>query len=274
VTDALKRPADCTFTVTVAVPPSLVATRFVAFGDSITAGEDGQNLTASTVSRPHPEVLLMDSQTYPGVLQRLLDARYTKQSPSVVNAGKGGEEVVAPDTLPRFARTLAGGPYDVVLIMEGANDLAHEDDTLEPAVISGLSQMIAMARQSNLLVYLATIPPENPAACCPIDRGRPSALVPGLNDRIRKLADDQHVPLVDVYQALNTDISTYIGPDGLHPTIQGYAKIADTFLQTIQQTLEAAPNSASSSRLSPRSGSTSGVRAPQSPSTVRRFRDD
>jgi lysophospholipase L1-like esterase len=272
VTDASKLSANCPLTVTVAIPvvPTLTATRFVAFGDSMTAGEDGQDVTSSTAGKPHPEVLFPDFQTYPGVLQSLLDARYTKQtSPRVINAGKGGEEVAAPGTLGRFADVLAGGTYDVVLIMEGANDLMHEDATLEPAVISGLRQMIVSAKQKNLQVYLATIPPENPAGCCPIDRGRPSALVPDLNAQIRNLSDEQHVPLVDVYNDLSSDVNTYIGPDGLHPTARGYAKIADTFFQKIQLTLEASSNAARPGRVSPRAGSSGRVRALQPASTVR-----
>jgi hypothetical protein len=63
-------------------------------------------------------------------------------------------------------------------------------------------------------------------------------LVPDVNTQIRALATAQNVTLVDVYQALNTDVGTLIGPDGVHPTVAGYAKIADTFFAAIKQTLE------------------------------------
>ena len=40
-TDARQRTASCSLTVTVTEPPLISLTRFAAFGDSITAGEDG-----------------------------------------------------------------------------------------------------------------------------------------------------------------------------------------------------------------------------------------
>jgi lysophospholipase L1-like esterase len=245
VTDAQQRPASCQFTVTVDVSatPLLAVTRFVAFGDSITAGEDGQFLTAQSVQRSHPLVLFPDFQAYPGALKQMLAGHYTTQSQSIVvfNAGQSGEEVTGAGTQTRFSQTIAGGAYDVVLIMEGANDLSHEDAAIEPDVITGLGRMIVDAKQRHVRPYLATIPPENPDGCCPVDRGKPSSLVPGFNDRVRALASDQGVPLVDVYAALNGDVNTYIGPDGLHPTVQGYAKIAATFFDRIEQTLEEQP---------------------------------
>src|SRR4249920_1169466 len=45
-TDALQRTDSCSFVVTVLSPPKLSTTSFMSFGDSITAGEDGQNSVA------------------------------------------------------------------------------------------------------------------------------------------------------------------------------------------------------------------------------------
>jgi lysophospholipase L1-like esterase len=127
-----------------------------------------------------------------------------------------------------------------VLIMEGANDLRAvvdlHDPTIEQAAIAGLRSLILDARRRSIRPYLATIPPER-NGCCP-DRGYPWPLVPGFNDSVRGLAREQGIPLVDVYTALNADVGTYIGFDGVHPTAQGYAKIADTFFDVIKQTLE------------------------------------
>ena len=43
--------------------------------------------------------------------------------------------------------------------------------------------------------------------------------------------------LVDVYQGFGGNLAL-IGPDGLHPSADGYAKIADLFFTAIKQTLE------------------------------------
>ncbi|MGE3512815.1 MAG: HYR domain-containing protein, partial [Vicinamibacterales bacterium] len=55
-TDARQRVASCSFSVTVEQPPRLSVTRFVAFGDSMTWGEDGSAFTVApfdlSVDRP------------------------------------------------------------------------------------------------------------------------------------------------------------------------------------------------------------------------------
>jgi lysophospholipase L1-like esterase len=63
------------------------------------------------------------------------------------------------------------------------------------------------------------------------------------------------VTLVDIYQGFNGDLSL-LGPDGLHPAAEGYAKIADLFFAAIKQTLE--------------TSSASGVRTLRSPTSATR----
>src|ERR1700712_2756929 len=91
-TDALRRSTQpCTFGITVlppAPPPTLIVTSLLAFGDSITWGEDGRNSTTETPSRCLPRVRLPSDQTYPGVLLRELAARYTTQTIRVDNGGQ------------------------------------------------------------------------------------------------------------------------------------------------------------------------------------------
>jgi lysophospholipase L1-like esterase len=129
---------------------------------------------------------------------------------------------------------LSTGQYDAVLLMEGSNDLGTRDAAIYPAVIAALQDMLHDAKGRGIRPYLATIPPMNPAGF----RAVAWSQVPGFNDLIRGLAASEGVTLVDVYQALNADINTYIGFDGLHPNASGYAKIADLFATAIRQTLE------------------------------------
>ncbi len=166
VTDAKARGDVCSFSVTVTIPAKLSVSRFVAFGDSITWGEDGRNSASESASggqRFHPEVQFDTPDTYPGALQTELDARYTAQVPSVVNVGSVGEKVLDPATFPRFIRDTSG-PYDVVLLMEGADDLAPT--TSAASIAAGLGRMIDNARSRGLRVFLATIPPENASSPC------------------------------------------------------------------------------------------------------------
>jgi lysophospholipase L1-like esterase len=241
ITDAQHRTSNCTFPVTVVVPrpPVLSVTTFVAFGDSITSGEDGMFTSVQSQSQPgrvRPTFLV--ENPYPEVLAQQLRSRYRTQSPTVANAGQPGESVTGADTLSRFARVVPAGRYAVVLIMEGSNDVnsAVGNPTIPAKAIDGLRQMVITAGRSGIRPYLATIPPIRDGS-----RGGGQALVPGFNESVRALARQQGVPLVDVYVALNADVNTYIGFDGLHPTPQGYVKIADTFFSVIRQTLETPP---------------------------------
>jgi lysophospholipase L1-like esterase len=168
------------------------------------------------------------------VLQQELRVRYTLQAPSVDNAGKPGEAAMDSTTVNRFSTVLSG--HDVVLLMEGSNDVTDRDSRLLSTSIANLRQMLRTAKGRGLRPYLATIPPQNPNGF----RGAFGAgLVPAFDDQVRSLAASENVPLVDVYQTLNADIGKFIGPDGLHPSIAGYAKIADLFFASITQTLEA-----------------------------------
>jgi lysophospholipase L1-like esterase len=240
-TDKVARTDVCRFSVTVTAPPRLSVTRFLAFGDSLTWGEDGRHSVmtlGSAGSTPvRPRVQFPVSDTYPGALQAKLAALYTAQAPQVTNGGKPGETVTSSATFPRFVSFTSSGAYDVVLLMEGANDLGSHSNS---EIIAGLARMVDDAKSRGMKVFLATLPPQNQA-------------VTSFNDSVNGLAASKGVPLVDVYQAFGNNVSL-IGNDGLHPTAAGYQVIANTFFVSIRQTLElpAAMSSAASRPTRPR----------------------
>jgi lysophospholipase L1-like esterase len=216
----------------------LTATTFVAFGDSITEGESGLQPAVDTgrmiaPSRFHATVLLPVGQRYPTILQQDLVARYRTQMPSVANEGQGGEAAADPATLSRLITLLSSGRFSVVLIMEGSNDLTSRDSLAIPRAIAGLRQMLREAKGRAVRPYLATIPPMNPQGL----RGGSWDLVPAFNDNVRALAVSEGVTLVDVFQGFNNNLAL-LGVDGLHPTVDGYTKIADVFYTAIKATLE------------------------------------
>jgi lysophospholipase L1-like esterase len=129
---------------------------------------------------------------------------------------------------------MASGRYDAVLLMEGTNDLGDRDAAVEPAVLDGLHNMVSDAKSRGVRVFLATLPPMNPKGF----RGLAWSLIPGFNDQIRSLAASEGVTLVDVFQALNSDVDTMVGPDGLHLSAAGYLKTADTFMAAIKANAE------------------------------------
>jgi lysophospholipase L1-like esterase len=248
-TDALQRAASCSFSVTVLAvvqPPKLTVTRFVAFGDSITAGEDGVDGGPNTSGLCQPtvtstggiqsRVILPDAQTYPGQLQTKLSALYPTQSPTVVKRGCPGESVGGVGTLARqrFDLLVSSGQYDVVLIMEGSNDL-YEPTWSDPVTVAAnaLTRLVGDAKSVGVKPLLATIPPMNAAG----RRGGGASLVPSLNDRIFQIGGAENIPIVDVYAAFNGNLSL-LGADGLHPNAGGYGAIADAFLTAIRSAFE------------------------------------
>jgi hypothetical protein len=114
--DAAAHTKTCAFAVTVSVPPRLTATSFLAFGDSMTAGEVTKPLTM--------KLTVVESASYPTRLKALLTARYTAQTISMTNAGKPGERASGTHGgVTRLPGLLAQDAPAVVLLMEGVNDL-------------------------------------------------------------------------------------------------------------------------------------------------------
>ena len=202
--DGLQQTASCTLSVRII--PTIGVSRILAFGDSLTAGVTSDVIPTSVEIRP--------SKSYPAQLGELLSQRYSGQAIRMTNSGVPGEKAV--NAVSRFKRELARVQPDVVLIMEGTNDL--DPDTLSPGIQ-------AAAAVETMVQHAKT-------------RSTQPAVVP-YNERIRQVAVRQGVPLVDVYQIINTGLCigagsldlSCLGDDHMHPTIEGYSLIAAGFLQ-------------------------------------------
>ncbi len=126
-----------------------------------------------------------------------------RRASSVSNQGIPGEYAKDRDTQSRFSSVVRSGGYDVVLLMEGSNDLG---DGFASAAIASLRSMVRDAKSRGVKPFIATIPPMDGSSCCP-RRGSAAPLVPGFNDQIRGIASDEGIPLVDVYAALSSSVS-------------------------------------------------------------------
>jgi lysophospholipase L1-like esterase len=223
--DSANHVAGCSFTVAVQAAPRLSATRFLAFGDSITAG---------VVSNPLGLMIVSPPQSYPYVLQDRLVARYRQQTPVVLNEGNAAE-LASVEGIQRFRGVLLASRPEVVLLMEGSNDLGFATAN---AAISALRSMLIEARSQNVRVGLATIPPMRSGGFR--RRDAVAVMIPGFNDRVRGLAAAEGVPLIDVYNGMKDDLSL-IGDDDLHPTPRGYDVMAGIFFEAIRANFEAKP---------------------------------
>jgi lysophospholipase L1-like esterase len=196
---------------------SLRATSILTFGDSITEGREVTPLDATSLSgvgcSPFGTAI-----AYPVVLNDLLRTRYPTQNITAKNCGWGGEEAV--EGVTRLPTGLATGVYDVVLLMEGTNDLN--------AVVS----MIRTARAGRT-VFVGTLTPQRAGGKGP----RPEWVEP-VNARLRSVVPAEGAVLVDTWLALGGTADPYISSDGIHPTSAGYRTIADAFMSAFRTTLE------------------------------------
>ena len=127
----------------------------VAFGNSIT---DGSATTLDANAR------------WPDVLARRLSGAHEPPK-GVVNAGIGGNRVLAPGTGPsalsRFDRDVLMQPgVTHVVVLEGINDLGRGTAPRDPRdsltaddIIFGYRQLIARAHERGLVIYGATLTP-------------------------------------------------------------------------------------------------------------------
>jgi lysophospholipase L1-like esterase len=204
----------------------------MAFGDSITWGQD--SAPAAFLAYPIPS----PSYAYPSQLQANLAARYASQSFTVANEGWPGEMI---DTgLSRLPSAL--GTTEVVLLLHGANDLLNSPSSATTVYIAGkLRDMVRTARTRVAAnrVLLATFPPQFVGT--PPHRGAGAPFVSELNERISAVAQSEGATLVDLNTPMSVDVKRYIGVDGLHPTEQGFALMAQTFAAVIQEKFEVKP---------------------------------
>jgi lysophospholipase L1-like esterase len=232
-TDALSRQAACQFNVTVTRAPQLQRVRFLAFGDSMTAGE--VTFPGSTASVPSSrKQVVVPSAAYPTVLQRLLQTRYSFQADTlfVSNHGLGGEK--AANARSRFFTAMDSVRPDVLLLWHGHNDIPGGLDGAASAAASEVRIMVIEANRRGVRVFLGTPLPGRPGG----NRTIADFFLVDYANRMRDVAAREGATLVDMYNLIRPDVVRYIGVDGLHPNEAGYARIAELWFEAIRNTLE------------------------------------
>ncbi len=250
VQDTQRQTASCGFQVTVTRVPRLAATRFTAFGDSMTEGflttcpnttltaltggllNLQADIAALTTIRP-PQ---FSAVSYPVKLQALLAARYSAQAIVVSNQGSGGETVATG--LTQLPSVLSAEQPQALLLLEGINDINQQHAAGIPIVVNGLRTMVQEARRRGINVFLGTLLPQRRGSCRSFDYADGVDDIAPANVLIRQMAGIEAVPVVDLYQAFAGNETTLLGPDGLHPNEAGYQKMADLFYAAIVQRLE------------------------------------
>jgi len=176
-----------------------------AFGDSLTQGEQ------------------CNCAPYPGRTSALI-------AKIVYNSGQGGSRIASG--VSRVQSTINQYHPGFMLILYGINDVIHGGNVAN--IAGGLSQIVNICRQNNVVPVLATYP-------IPI-KGHSlfAGGTKGLNENIRALASSAGVSLVDLEREFaNPDGVSEFGfayadpslimPDGLHPNDMGTQIMAMAF---------------------------------------------
>ena len=210
--------------------PRLSRTRFLAFGDSFTAGEvtSPTSLSQGTIGK----LVLVPAASYPVQLQAQLRTMYPSQGTEIVvtNGGEASERIL--DGAQRFPAVFDMYRPEVVLIQEGANGLAG----VGPDISAGVMRtMVQKAKEGGARVFVGSMIPTVP--------GRPRGNTPvsellAYNNTLQIMSAQEGVTYVDLYNPMLDGAASLIGSDGLHPTEAGYRKIADLFFVTIIRELE------------------------------------
>jgi len=211
-------------------PPRISRTRFLAFGDSFTAGE----VTNPIASSPSTigKLILVPTASYPSQLQAQLRTTYVSQGSDIIvtNSGEPSERIL--DGAERFPGVFDTYRPEVVLLQEGANGLPQ----VGPDISTGVMRtMVQKAKQGGARVFVGSM--------IPAVAGRPRGNTPvsellAYNNTLQIMSTQEAVTYVDLYNAMLADASTLIGSDGLHPTEAGYRRIADLFFAAIKNALE------------------------------------
>ena len=206
--------------------PTLSRTRFLAFGDSITAGE-----VTAPISGGIGKLVLVPAASYPSNLLSRLSAHYPTQVASlrVANSGMPGEKIFGG--AERFPAALTADLPDAVLIMEGVNDLWWIGPEVTTAL---LRSMVATAKGWGVRVFVGSMLPTVPGR----SRSANPADLEQLNAWLKRMAAEEGATFVDLYTPLQPDASRLIGMDGMHPNEAGYRRIADIYFNAIRMTLE------------------------------------
>ena len=245
-TDRTSDDSACTFLVTVLEPDAIIRTPAVlAYGDSITEGFLPRGFTSLTLSSyetlwgPRSHDTDFDATSYPTQLRGFMEERYGPEV-RVVNGGRGGE--TTDDGEARFDGVFQSANPDLVLLLEGVNSvtvqiLIAENTGGNPSttgIASDLRSIVRKAQNGGADVLIATLTQIGDSRAA--ERPGMRSVIEDLNRRIRDLAGELGIgPAVDVYNKLSR---SFISADGLHPTREGYIRLAEIFFDEMVRRFE------------------------------------
>jgi len=209
-------------------PPRLSRTRFMAYGDSLTAGEITAPVAATGTAG---KLVIVPGKSYPDILQSELKTAYPSQaaSISVANMGRGAETIF--DGILRFEDVFPSSRAEVVLLQEGVNGLTVAGPDGSTAL---MRSMVQEAKNGGATVFVGSMIP----TLANRQRTQNATALVAYDSVLETMCVQEGVAYVDLYNGMLADADRLIGVDGLHPNEAGYQRIADLFFHAIQSELQ------------------------------------
>lgn len=214
------------FTTRLEVMAPMTSHAVVTFGDSLT---DGRGSTTDGNDR------------WPDVLSRRLRMNPGTESVAVINAGMGGNGLVAdngggrPTGVARFERdALTQEGVRWVIVLMGVNDIGYSGQSAAQ-VIAGYEQMIDAAHAADLLIYGVPLLPFGGWGQATNDPGL-FGVRDTINDWVRTSGRFDAVIELDAAVADPQDatrLSAQFNSDDLHPNANGYRAMGDAVPLTL-----------------------------------------
>jgi lysophospholipase L1-like esterase len=188
---------------------------YLAFGDSITAGEGGGP------GNDYPAFLSADLEAYWG------DAFIVNEGEPATRSNTGANRLYAPLARHRPAYTL------ILYGTNDWNDSACRGEGFPCYTIDSLRSMINQARGRGSNPIIGTIPPANPAY---LDRNAPARneWIVAMNELLRQMANEERVPVAEIHADFMAEPNLEaLFVDHVHPTAEGYQIMARSWWNAI-----------------------------------------
>lgn len=212
--------------------------KILAFGDSLTAGNIGGELNEA-LDKP-----------YTIHLSKLLRENHPNATFDVNNKGIYGELVCGQmtDRLPKVLKEY--GPYNIVIILGGTNDIIEAKKGLEDTLFEGIKRLHDSATGQGANCIAMTIPETDVyfkdlgkrGLSWVKEEGENIRLV--VNEKLRKYVNesDNKIILCDLaekfpQQSLSSEDLEKFWSDGLHFTEEGYNRMAQIIYEDMKHLL-------------------------------------
>lgn len=151
--------------------------------------------------------------------------------------GRGISGQTSMQLLLRFRPDVVNLRPEKVVIHIGTNDVAENTGPYsEDFTVGNITSMVDIAQQNDIEVILASVLPADRFNWRP-EVGDRSEMIVSLNKRLKELADERDLTYIDYHSALKNDrngMDKELAPDGVHPSSEGYAKMAELLLQAVR----------------------------------------